>query len=184
MKGSAFGAAVFAMLAGLPACGSSSADASPVAPDASAEAGDENPIGSIGEAEPPWESGSTGDVGPPDDGGSLDWVSGDGGRPEFACAEIAPVGIPTFRDVVSSPGGKLVARVRVKADPSAQVPLWLWLVTRTVPPPDTKLDVVGLDDGYTAVSIPIEQAGTYRIVVHSHYPGLDACAADITFEAK
>jgi hypothetical protein len=47
-----------------------------------------------------------------------------------------------------------------------------------------KLTVATLDQGNMTVSIPLEQPGTYRVVVHSHYPGIAVCAADITFEAK
>jgi hypothetical protein len=152
--------AVLAMPVMLPACTSSSPKAAVDVAASISEAGDEPPPGS------------------PD---NVSWVSSDGGTGEFACAEI---GIPTFGNIVSSPGGKLIARVRVRASPSALVPAWLWQITRTVPPPEMKLTVAALDQGNATVSIPLEQPGTYRVVVHSHYPGTAVCAADITFEAK
>ncbi|SRR5260370_3454144 len=179
MKMTLVGSAAVVTMAVLPSCSSSpSAGASPVDTDAffvqDASVATEA-SGAMDESQDdrlPIDSGSLDD---------LNWVSSDG---VFACAELAPVGVPTFGDVVAQPGRKLIVRVRVKAEPNAGVPLWLWQITRVAPAPPTMLDGTVLDESYTAVSIPLEQVGTYHIVVHSHYPGVEVCAGEVTFEAK
>lgn len=124
------------------------------------------------------------DGAPADDADYLGWVTTDGGDVELSCAEIAPLNFATFADVVSSPGGTLTARARVRADHAAPVPLWLWQVTQTLPAPSKSISTTMLDQDDTMVSIPIETSGTYEIVIHTHYPVLAVCGADISFDVK
>ena len=115
------------------------------------------------------------------DEGGLTWVGSAAAEPPLRCGELASLSMSPFDQWRAGPGEKVFLRVRVKAAPGAAVPLWAWQVERGSD--GRAIPVTALDEGHTLVSVPVTSPGQYRVRAHSHYPGNESCAVEVTATA-
>jgi hypothetical protein len=128
---------------------------------------------------PPWEVGETA---PGLDEAALSWVRGQGATPDLRCAELASLTMTPLVDVAAGPDERLFLRARIPVQPRPSVPLWGWFVENLATGAD--LPVTTLDEPSATAVISLVTPGSYRLRVHTHYPGQDVCGAELTFQAR
>jgi hypothetical protein len=119
--------------------------------------------------------------GPGMDEQSLHWVVGQGITADTTCATIAPLSMAPLSDVPADPVEKLVLRVRVPVDPPPAVAAWDWLVTDLAS--GANLNVTVIDATGATVAVPINAAGSYLVLAHTHYPNVAVCGLATDLEA-
>ena len=112
---------------------------------------------------------------------SLPWVAGQTGSDETMCAVVAPLSLAPLSEVPADPVEKLILRVKIPVDPAPTVPGWAWRVEDLAN--GTTLEVTPIDEAATTVAVPITAAGRYRVVAHTHFPGITVCGVATEIDA-
>jgi hypothetical protein len=129
---------------------------------------------------PPWDLGKPAPAGL--DEAALSWVRGQGATPDLRCAELASLTMTPLGDLAAGPAERLFLRARIPVQPRPPVPLWGWFVENVAT--GARLPVTTLDEASATAVVSVLTPGSYRLRVHTHYPGQEVCGAELSFQAR